>query len=172
MAELKWTPAQQQALASIITMDAVRRVWIGSLEITELLRRQMGEQISSISAAQLGLPSSISISSISSPFGGAERRKGFWFNVNAELIIYGATEPDASVTIGGRKIKLRPDGTFSFRFILPDGNYNLPAVAVSADGDDARCADLSFSRATEYRGEVGAHPQDPTMRPPKVENVG
>ena len=32
----------------------------------------------------------------------------------------GATEPDAAVTIGGRKIQLRKDGTFSFRFALPD----------------------------------------------------
>ncbi len=61
--------------------------------------------------------------------------KGFWFNVNAELIIYGATEPNAKVTLGGHEIKLRSDGTFSFRFALPDGKYDLPAVAVSADGD-------------------------------------
>ena len=64
-----------------------------------------------------------------------EKAKGFWFNVNAELIIYGATEPDAKVTLGGHEIKLRPDGSFSYRFALPDGNYDLPAVAVSADGD-------------------------------------
>ena len=57
-----------------------------------------------------------SITSISSPFGGQARRKGFWFNVNAELIIYGATEPDAQVTIGGRVIKLRPDGTLQLSF--------------------------------------------------------
>jgi hypothetical protein len=29
-----WTPAQAQALAEVITMDEVRRVWIGSLEIS------------------------------------------------------------------------------------------------------------------------------------------
>jgi len=84
--------------------------------------------------------------------------------VNAELIIYGATEPDAQVTIGGRVIKLRPDGTFSFRFALPDGEYELPAVAVSADKTDGRAAELKFSRSTEYRGDVGAHPQDPSLQ--------
>jgi hypothetical protein len=171
IASRQWTPQQEKALASLVTMDSVRRLWIGSLEITELIRRQLSQQVSSMSLGQGEVPSSFSVSSLSSPFGGMERRKGFWFNVNAELIIYGATEPDAAVTIGGRAIKLRPDGTFSFRFILPDGDFQLPAVATSADGDDSRAADLKFQRKTEYRGEVGAHPQDPRMKPPVVEAV-
>lgn len=170
-ASAKWTPAQERELGSLITMDSVRRVWIGSLEITELIRRQLMQEVSSMGAAQFSLPSSFSISSLSSPFGGMEKQKKFWFNVNAELIIYGATEPDAKVEIGGRKIQLRPDGTFSFRFILPDGNYDLPAQATSADGDDTRSAHLKFSRKTNYSGEVGAHLQDSRLKKPEVANV-
>ena len=161
----RWTPQQEQALAKIINIDAVRRVWMGSLEITELIRRKLAHEISSLGASQFG------VSSLSSPFGGMEQAKGFWFNVNAELIIYGATEPDAKVTLGGHEIKLRPDGSFSYRFSLPDGKYDLPAVAVSADGDDARAASLKFSRETEYLGDVGAHPQDPALQPPLPENL-
>jgi len=108
---------------------------------------------------------------MSSPFGGITLPKNFWFNVNAELIIYGATEPDAKVTLGGHEIKLRSDGSFSYRFALPDGKYDLPAVAVSADGTDARAASLKFSRATEYLGDVGAHPQDPALKAPLPENL-
>jgi uncharacterized protein len=167
----KWTAAQERALAKIVTMDQVRRVWIGSLEITELIRRQLEREISSAGAAQFSLPTSPGVSSISSPFGGQQRPKSFWFNVNAELIIYGATEPDATVTIGGRTIKLRPDGTFSYRFALPDGQYELPAAATSADGSDQRRADLQFSRSTEYSGDVGTHPQDSALKAPRVENV-
>jgi uncharacterized protein len=155
-----WTSQQEQALAKIISLDDARRVWMGSLEITELIRRKLAREISSPG-----------VSSLSSPFGGAEQPKGFWFNINAELIIYGATEPTARVTLDGREIKLRPDGSFSFRFALPDGKYELPAVAVSADGTEARAADLKFSRATEYRGDVGAHPQDPALKPPSPDNV-
>ena len=107
---------------------------------------------------------------ISSPVRKAAGQKGFWFNVNAELIVYGATEPDATVSIGGRKIKLRPDGSFSYRFALPDGNYEMPVVAISADQTDGGAADLKFSRQTEYRGDVGAHPQDPALRPMATEN--
>jgi hypothetical protein len=161
----KWTSQQEQALAKIVNIDAVRRVWMGSLEITELIRRKLAHEISSMGVSSFG------VSSFSSPFGGMERAKGFWFNVNAELIIYGATEPNAKVTLGGHEIKLRSDGTFSFRFSLPDGKYDLPAVAVSADGDDARAANLKFSRETEYLGDVGAHPQDPGLKPPLPENL-
>lgn len=169
----RWTPDQERALAQVVSIDSVRRVWIGSLEVTELLRRQLMQQLSSLALAEVGAQSSWSgaVSSFSSPLGGMERRKGFWFNVNAELIIYGSTEPDATVTIGGRKIRLRPDGSFSYRFALPDGNYDLPAIATSADGDDSRSAALSFLRATEYRGDVGKHPQDPALRPPRAEHV-
>jgi len=167
-----WTPAQEKALAEVVSMDQVRRVWIGSLEITELIRRQLQQQVSSMGAAQFSLPSSLgALSSVSSPFGGPERRRGFWFNVNAELIIYGATEPDAKVTIGDRRIKLRPDGTFSFRFALPDGEYPLPAAAESADGEETREARLEFRRSTRYRGDVGAHPQDKSLKPPLVSAV-
>src|SRR5580658_8490318 len=175
----EWTPAQEKALADVISIDQVRRIWIGSLEITELIRRQILQQVSSMGAAQFSVPTSLSaalggvssVSSVTSPFGGAQRKRGFWFNVNAELIIYGATEPDAKVTIGERAIKLRPDGTFSFRFALPDGEYSLPAAAQSADGVETRQAHLKFSRGTAYHGEVGAHPQDRNLKPPLVSAV-
>src|SRR5262249_40058837 len=110
---------QEQALSRVISMDEVRRVWIGSLEITELIRRQL---MRGISSGELPVSSLGAVSSVSSPFGGAAPgQRGFWFNVNAELIVYGATDPHASVRIGDRTIRLRGDGTFSFRFSLPDG---------------------------------------------------
>jgi hypothetical protein len=169
----KWTPEQERALAQVITMDEVRRVWLGSHEITELIRKQLVRELASQSAAAGGARS-ISSLGASSPLGGSEsgaKGRDFWFNVNAELIIYGATEPDASVTIGERPIRLRGDGTFSYRFSLPDGQFELPIRATSADGDDSRDADLSFSRDTRIRGDVGKHPQDPTLRPPRPEHT-
>lgn len=164
-----WTQEQERALAEIVNLDQVRRVWIGSLEITELVRRQLERGISS-----LGLPTSPAgaVSSVSSLFGGEQARgKGFWFNINAELIIYGATEPSASVAIGGRKIKLHADGSFTYRFSLPDGSYDLPVVAVSGDDTDGRAAELKFTRTTEFLGDVGAQPQDPGLKPPTPDSV-
>jgi hypothetical protein len=154
---------------------------MGSLEITELIRRQLSQEqfpqnVVELGAVIPGAPTSPTgaigaVGEITSPSGKpAQPEKGFWFNVNAELIVYGATEPDATVSIGGRKIKLRPDGSFSYRFALPDGNYEMPVVAVSADQTDGRAAELKFSRDTQYRGHVEAHPQDPALQPLRLEN--
>lgn len=169
-----WPREQERALAEVISMDDVQRVWMGSLEITELIRRQFVRELASLSAAQPAgaqrAPTSPGgISSAGAKAG--ERSRGFWFHVNAELIVYGATEPDATVTIAGRKITLQPDGSFSYRFALPDGKYELPVVAVSADGTDGRAAEMKFSRATEHRGDVGVSPQEPGLRQPLPENV-
>lgn len=172
-ASAHWTPEQERALASVISMDTVRRVWIGSLEITELVRRHLARHVSSAAAAQFAAapPALGALGSVSSPFGGIEKKKGFWFNVNAELIVYGATEPDAEVTIGGRTIQLRSDGSFSYRFALPDGAYQLPATATAADGDDSRTADLRFSRQTVYYGHVTDHPQEAALKTPHPDHV-
>jgi hypothetical protein len=74
------------------------------------------------------------------------------------------------VTIGGRAISLRPDGTFSYRFALPDGTYNLPIAARSVLGDE-RTARLEFYRGTAYSegAEAGAH--EPGLKPPAAENI-
>jgi hypothetical protein len=67
-----------------------------------------------------------------------EKKRGFWLVVNTELIVYGATEPNAKVTVQGRPINLRADGTFTLRFALPDGKQVIPVKAVSADKVDER----------------------------------
>jgi hypothetical protein len=130
------------------------------------LAQPVGQEISVAEAGLLGGKGE----SPSSPMGVVEQPPGgFWFNVNAELVIYGATQPDATVTLGGRPVQLRPDGTFSCRFALPDGEHTVIASAVSAQGD-LRQAELRFSRRTDYRGETGAAPTDPALKPPTGES--
>jgi len=143
-ARKEWTPVQERLLAEMIRISLERREWISSAEIP-----------------WPDLPAALV--NISSPMGEEQPgRKGFWFNINAELIVYGATEPNAQVTIGGRPIKLRPDGTFTCQFALPDGDYALAAAAVSPE-NELRQAGMNFSRHTTYSGEVGAHPQNPSL---------
>lgn len=80
----------------------------------------------------------------------ARRRgqRGFWFQVEAELIVYGATEPGAKVTLQGEPVTLRPDGTFTVRMALPNGRQIIPAVAVSPDGLEERTIVLAVERNT------------------------
>ncbi len=80
------------------------------------------------------------------------RKKGqrnFWLIVNTELIVYGATEPDAKVTVCGRPIKLKADGTFSMRFALPDGEQVIPVNAKSSDGIDERTITPMVNKETK-----------------------
>lgn len=75
----------------------------------------------------------------------------FWLIADAELIVYGATEPDAKVTIGGKQIKLNPDGTFRFQMSFQDGNIDYPIVAVASDGEQTRSVHMTFDRITPSR---------------------
>jgi len=72
----------------------------------------------------------------------------FWFVLHTELIVSGATEPNAKVTIQGVPVRLRSDGTFSVRFQLPDGDQTIPVVAVSRDAKFEREITPSVRRET------------------------
>ena len=120
---------------------------MSSFEITESIRREIEREIAS---AQFGRPWVQEANLVSSPMGGpAPEVKAFWFNVNAELTIYGATQADATLTIGGQPIQLRPDGTFSCRLALPDGEYEVEVAATSVENDSRR-AQLTFSRRSRF----------------------
>jgi hypothetical protein len=89
------------------------------------------------------------------PFGGRE----FFMHVNAEVIFYGGTDPQAKVTIAGRSVQLQPDGTFRYHFVFPDNDFEIPIVAVSPDGVETRSAVLFLKRETDRYGDVGATAQ-------------
>ena len=78
--------------------------------------------------------------------------KKFRLVADCELILYGATEPAAFVTVAGRKVNLNPDGTFSMRFAFPDGGVDLPVKAVSKDGTDSRETVIKADRTTTTYG--------------------
>ena len=90
------------------------------------------------------------LSSWSSPGGGKEKTPLFWLRVGTELIIYGATEPDASVTMNGKPVKLAEDGTFGTRFNLNEGEHTVTIEARSADGIFTRAYTIDV---TKYTGE-------------------
>ncbi len=73
----------------------------------------------------------------------------FHFSVDAELIVYGSTDPAAKVMLQDEPISLRPDGTFTVRFSLPDARQIIPAVATSVDGVEERTIVLAIERNTK-----------------------
>jgi hypothetical protein len=75
--------------------------------------------------------------------------RDFHFEIDAELIVYGQTEPNAKVTLQGEPVQLRPDGSFTVRFSLPDSRQIIPAVAASPDGVEERTIVLAVERNTK-----------------------
>ncbi len=60
--------------------------------------------------------------------------RGFWYRLNTDLVIHGATEPKATVTIQGQPVTVRKDGTFNLRLALPEGTQTIAIEVTSPDG--------------------------------------
>jgi hypothetical protein len=76
------------------------------------------------------------------------RQRSFWLVADAELIVYGATDPAARLTIGGEDVPLSPDGTFRIQVPFRDGQQLYPIEAIAADGEQRRNITLEFRRTT------------------------
>ena len=76
------------------------------------------------------------------------------FQVDAELIVFGQTSSGSSVSLGGRPVKLQPDGTFTVRMKLPDKRQVLPVTAESRDGLRQRTTVIAVERNTKVMEAV------------------
>jgi uncharacterized protein len=131
-----WADVQQK-LDKIYALSGGYDKNTSSFELRKLFEERLRRPMSSSVVTSLG----------SGAFGSKARK--FFFQLDAELIVYGATEPSAKVMIQGEPITLRPDGTFTMRFSLPDGRQILPAVAYSGDGVEERTIVLAVERNTK-----------------------
>ena len=82
------------------------------------------------------------------------RRANFEFDVDAELIVFGQTRPDAHVSLAGQPVRLREDGSFAVRKSMPDRRQVLPIVAGSRDGLEQRTIILAIERNTKVMEPV------------------
>ena len=123
--DVQWATTQEE-YQKIYQASGGHMIGASSGEAREEIRRRHEEALFSGMLGSMGSGAMV------------QRPRGFWFQVNTELILYGATEPDAQVTVQGRQIVLRPDGTFTLRFQLPDGIQEIPCVATSADAISKR----------------------------------
>jgi hypothetical protein len=129
----------------------------------------VGESLSSWTAESLSSWTKELLSSWASAESGswptAPSGREFFMHVNAELIFYGGTDPRASLTVDGQPVPLQPDGTFHYHFVFPDGEYEIPIMAVAPDGLETRKAVLRFHRDTAREGQVDATGQPPLAAP-------
>jgi hypothetical protein len=68
--------------------------------------------------------------------------------VDAELIVYGGTDPAARLMIHGDPVPLSADGTFRLERSFPDGRQDYPIQAVASDGLQRRSFLMEFQRRT------------------------
>ena len=88
------------------------------------------------------------------------RRREFQLELDAELIVFGKTESNATVTLLGDPVQLRPDGTFTVRFSMPNCRQVIPAVARSSDGIEERTIVLAVERNTKVMEPVSKDAND------------
>jgi len=136
----------QQEFERLLKLSGVEQIGRSSFDIAKLMRERWEEIVS------ISLPSShMGASSWKTAPGGA-KPKGFWLKADTELIVYGATEPDAKLTVQGKEVKLHADGSFSLRFYLPDGKQEYPIEAVSSDGTMKRKITFTVKRDSSTEG--------------------
>ena len=134
-----WAEFDMKQADRIYAMSSGFDPTASSLELKQLFEERLRRPMGSPAVTSFG----------SGAFQYGKERK-FRFALDAELIVYGSTEPNAKVTLQGEPVKLRPDGTFTMRFSLPDSRQIIPAVAASADGIEERTIVLAVERNTKH----------------------
>ncbi|MBI4714664.1 MAG: DUF4912 domain-containing protein, partial [Nitrospirae bacterium] len=140
--DVEWMISEEE-FRKLFAVSGGHSVGLSTAEMMALMEERFRGEISSPGVWSPGAWS------LFSPAGIPEKRRGFWFWVDTELIVYGATEPDAAVTFQGKPVPLKPDGTFTLRFALPDGVQVMPIRAVSADQAEERVITPIVSRETK-----------------------
>lgn len=77
---------------------------------------------------------------------GSVTASSFKFEIDAELILFGSTHPDAELTLLGERVQLSKTGKFQLRCNFPNGRQVIPAVTISPDGAEARTIVLAIER--------------------------
>ena len=83
-----------------------------------------------------------------SGIGGVPQARSFWLVADAELIVYGATDPSAKLFIEDQEVPLANDGTFRLQVPFRDGDQNYSIKAIDKDGVDSRNITMKFERVT------------------------
>jgi hypothetical protein len=78
-----------------------------------------------------------------------EPRPELELDIDAEMIVYGATRPGSYVTLQGEPVKVGADGTFRVRFEMPNKRQVIPIVASSGDGSSKQTIVLAIERNTK-----------------------
>ncbi|MDR0871283.1 MAG: DUF4912 domain-containing protein [Planctomycetaceae bacterium] len=91
---------------------------------------------------------------------GEQTQRNFQFDVDADVIIHGKTSPNVLISIRNEPIPLKPDGTFSVRFSLPEKRHMFQVKAEGSDGVETQQVILSVERNTRVLETLIQEPSD------------
>ncbi|MDD2523869.1 MAG: DUF4912 domain-containing protein [Endomicrobiia bacterium] len=147
----QWAMLQVE-FEKLLKISGVNQIGMSSFDIAKLMRERWEEIVS------ISLPSSHTMTSSFKTHPKHQERiyshnkdsfKSFWLKADTEIIVYGATEPDAQLTLDGQKVKLSADGSFSLRFYLPNGDQNYSIEATSNDGTMKKSITFEIKKNTK-----------------------
>lgn len=109
------------------------------------------KEMKTVFEEQLKRPMSIPLLSRFGPrtHGNEKTRRNFSFQLDADLVIHGKTDPSVQISIRDEPIRLSPDGAFSVRFALSEKRQLFPINAASSDGVETQTVILSIDRNTK-----------------------
>ncbi|OGS20699.1 MAG: hypothetical protein A2252_04835 [Elusimicrobia bacterium RIFOXYA2_FULL_39_19] len=144
----------QKEFERLVKLSGIERIGKSSFDVSRLMRERW-EQLISMSSAQMPFsPKSISSFRPTAADSPETKLKSFWLQADTELIVYGTTESDASLTVEGKSVKLNPDGSFSLRFYLPDCEIKIPIEAKSADGTMSKTIHFEVKRESSKNNKI------------------
>ena len=125
----------QLEFEKLLRISGAGHIGQSSYDLVKLMRERWEELTKLPTSGVLGgASSSFKRGEFSSAKSGVSKEKSFWLKADTEIIVYGATEPDATLTVQGKNVPLAADGSFTLRFYLPDGQQSYPIEAVSSCG--------------------------------------
>ncbi|HBT76363.1 MAG TPA: hypothetical protein DEB39_05425 [Planctomycetaceae bacterium] len=83
------------------------------------------------------------------PLGSEKTKRNFEFQIEADIVLFGQTDPSVQISIKDEPIRLNPDGSFSVRFSLPEKRHVFPVDAVGSDGVETQRVIIALERNTK-----------------------
>lgn len=118
-----------------------------SLELQELLEERLRRRLGRPAQTRFGHGAA-----------GMQRTSELRLAIDAELVVYGSTDPNTHVTVKGEPVAVRPDGTFAVKMHLPDRRQVVPVVAGLNDGSEQKTVILGVERNTKVLDPVVREP--------------
>lgn len=86
---------------------------------------------------------------------GGATSPGMDLQVDAEMLVYGVTQPGMGVMLQGEPVKVHADGTFRVRVDLPNRRQVLPIVTTTPEGVERQTVVIAVERNTKTMEPIG-----------------